>query len=283
MTPYTNGALNMPCQQRRCWLDMWHWSCDRLTRPGLEVPHLPTSRHESAMQAKTGGAPGSAAKPGASQPTPSRAASQQLSQGGPASQQPTASGAEAGAATGKGEKGYAELFPKDSTNVVRWVGRWMGSGVFGESGCVWWPAVPLLHTLLLSPVRNDAPVCSLAPCPLPCLFCSPCHNCSAAPCPPLRSQPTQPCRATEMDAAAAGPPLSFEQAQADWQALLARMRARRQAAQVSGRKSRPCLVGHSLCLRVLRPCRQRCPAWSWSSLWPAVLFQFATRSCFPVP
>lgn len=78
------------------------------------------------MQAKTGGAPGSAAKPSASQPTPSRAASQQLSQGCPASQQPAASGADAGAATGKREKGYAELFPKDSTNVVRWVGRRMG-------------------------------------------------------------------------------------------------------------------------------------------------------------
>lgn len=72
------------------------------------------------MQAKPGGAPGSAAKPGASQPTPSRGAtaSQQPSQGGAASQQPAASGAEA---TGKREKGYAELFPKDSTNVVRWV------------------------------------------------------------------------------------------------------------------------------------------------------------------
>lgn len=130
---------------------------------------------------------------------------------------------------------------------------------------MWWPAVPLLHTLLLSPVRNDALVCSLVSCPLPRLFCCPRYNCSAAPCPPLCSQPTQPCRATEMDAAAAGPPLSFEQAQADWQALLARMKAQRQAAQVSGRKSRPCLVGNSLCHGLLQPCVQACPGWAWFS------------------
>jgi hypothetical protein len=122
-----------------------------------------SAKFMSFFQGKPGSAPGSAAKPGASQPTPSRAASQALSQGGAASQQPAASGAERGTATGKREKGYAELFPKDSTNVV--------------------------------------------------------------------SQPTQPCRAAQMDAAAAGPQPSFEQAQADWQALLAAMKAGRRAAQ----------------------------------------------------
>lgn len=55
-----------------------------------------------------------------------------------------------------------------------------------------------------------------------------------APSPP-RSQPTQPCRAEAIDAAAAGPPLSFEQAQAEWQSLLAGMKARRRAAQVRAR------------------------------------------------
>ena len=58
---------------------------------------------------------------------------------------------------------------------------------------------------------------------------------ASPPCLPLRSQPTQPCRAAEMDAAAAAQPLSYEQAQAEWQALLIAMKARRRhaAAQVA--------------------------------------------------
>ena len=71
-----------------------------------------------------------------------------------------------------------------------------------------------------------------------------CPTARAAPpsppaCLPLSlpcSQPTQPSRAEAMDAAAAGPPLSFEQARAEWQALVAGMKARRRAAaaQVRG-------------------------------------------------
>lgn len=116
-----------------------------------QLPHCASCSAPSLMQAKPGGAPGSAAKPGASQPTPSHGAtaSQQPSQGGAASQQPAASGAEA---TGKREKGYAELFPKDSTNVVRWVGdgRWAVAMLFGrravQGRCqsVTWHATQLL-------------------------------------------------------------------------------------------------------------------------------------------
>lgn len=90
------------------------------------------------MQHKMDGAPGSAAKPGAPQPTPSRGASQQPSQAGDASQQPAASGADAGAATGKREKGYAALFPKDSTNVVRWA--WLRYLVATAAGGGTWGA-----------------------------------------------------------------------------------------------------------------------------------------------